>query len=372
MPTRRRITAAIVTGLGLSGWLLYLLTSAAVILAASHRFPRQLEWQYDWHVYLSGAQDLLQGTLYRVPLDLGRYPLPVDAFNQTPLAAVWPMPLVPLGVVAGGNVWLVLMILCIAAGMVLAAKVLGAAPPLVVGGIGLLLYSLSPWFRSDVLLGNINGLMFFLVSALAWTHCRGNDRAAGILLGLAVATKPWPLAFAPLLVRERRWRELSWAAGVLIVQSLAVLAWLGPDVLPHMVEAIASDVPIGPGVPVLGWTFIRQSFDTAGWLGPLLGTLLLVMPVGGKLGFGLAIIGGLTLFIRNLWHHYLPIIGFGLLLILGPLTSRVWQGFGPADRARLPRVGSGLLCASHRPPTQQPREPDTEDRDTEPHEIVRM
>jgi len=331
-PRRRLLTDALLIGAGIAGWLFYAVISTAVIVVEPQRDNPQLAWQYDWHVYVAGARDLLERDLYRTPLTLDGHPMPVDVFNQTPLTALWALPLAPFDVVTGGHVWLGLMVLSIGAGMAFAAASLRWRMPVITAGIPLLAYTLSPWFLPDVLLGNINGLMFLLVAAYLWLHVRGFARAGGLLLGVAIATKLWPLAFLPLLARERRWREMTWAGGFAVAQGVLFLVWLGPDVLPSMAPAMTSPVPIEPGVPVLGWSLLRETFGLPGWLGAAAGLLLLAVPARGHIGFGIAILAGLTLFIANLWQHYLPVVTLAIGLVVGPLLASVRAAFIPSAK----------------------------------------
>lgn len=309
------------------GWFTFFWISSSALLAAPNMHPPDQTWLYDWHVYLGGARGLLDHTLYRVPLVLDSYRMPINAYNQTPLTAAWALPLSALDVVTGGNVWLVSMLVSMAAGMVVAAAALGFRRPLLTAGIGAWAYGWSPWFTADVFLGNINGLMFLLVAAFVFLHLRGQQRAAGFVLGIAIATKLWPLAVLPLLARERKWREMGWAGALLLVQGIMFLGWLGADVVPQMVRAISSSVPIEPGVPVLGWTLVRQMYQLPVWTGIAVGATLLAIPVRGRIGLGIGILAGLTLLIVNLWQHYLPVITLGILLMVGPLVDGVRQAF---------------------------------------------
>ena len=329
---RRVLDGMFLTGLGLLGWLLYVFVSSAILIAAPQQDSPQLSWQYDWHVYLAGARALVDRSLYRGALTLDGFPLPVEVFNQTPFAGAWALPFLPLDVVTGGSIWLALMVISIAGGMIVSVAVLGLPHPVLLAGIGLLAYSLSPWFWIDVLLGNINGLMFLLVAAFAWLHLHGRARAAGLILGIAIATKPWPLAFLPLLARERRWQEMRWAMAFVLLQAIVFLGWLGVDVLPRMAAQITSPVPISEGVPVFGWSLIRETYELPVWGGLVVGLLLLAVPARGRIGLGIAILAGLTLLVVNLWQHYLPVLSLGLLLVIIPVARHVWVAFRPGGR----------------------------------------
>lgn len=333
---RQMLRTALLAAMCAVGWLLYLVISLAIIVTEPQRSNPQLAWQYDWHVYLGGTRDLIDRSLYREPLTLDSFPLPVSEFNLPPMSAATALPLAPFDPELGGNIWLGLMVASIAVGVALATAVLGAKRPVLFAGIGLLAYTVSPWFTADILLGNNNGLTLPLVAGFVLMHLRGRQRAAGLLLGIAISFKPWPLALLPLLVREGAWREIRWAAVFLVAQGVVFLGWLGVDVVPSMVAAITSPVPIEPGVPVLGWTFLRQSFGLPGWIGVVAGILLLAIPARGRVGLGIAILAGLTLMVPNLWQHYLPVVVLGVALLLVPLVAWVWDTF---VLRRLPAVG---------------------------------
>lgn len=317
----------LVMALSVLGWVSFVLVASNALVAAPHTPGADLSWQLDWHVYRAGASGLLEQDLYRVPLALNSYRLPVHVYNQTPLTAVWALPFVAADVVSGGSIWLIAMLVSIGAGAILAAAAISPGRALLIAGIGLLAYSVSPFFVEDVLLGNVNGLLFLLVAAFVWLHLRRHQRWAGLILAIAIATKPWALAFLPLLAREGRWREMRWAAVALLVQGIGFLGWLGVDVLPHMVGAITSSVRIEQDIPVFGWALVRETFHLPIWTGIVAGAGLLAIPSRGRIGLGIAILAGLTLFVVNLWQHYLPVMTLGAGLLIGPLFEKVRNSF---------------------------------------------
>lgn len=131
-----------------------------------------------------------------------------------------------------------------------------------------------------------------------------------------MATKIWPVALFPLLLRERRWAEIAWAAGTISVTSLAAVAWLGPEVIDDMVSALRTTVPVLPGNPVLWVTWFREHTEWwPRWGAPILAALLRLIPARGLPGIGLGIVAGVTL-VPNIWGHYLPVLVFGVGLII--------------------------------------------------------
>jgi hypothetical protein len=257
----------------------------------------------DYHVHAGAAWDLLDGSLYRAELT---YPgrLPIDRFNYPPLAAAIAVPFALLPEAIGGSAWLLLNIVGIAIGFVLFARLLGAHPGW--AGIGFGLYTIHP-FAPSLLHGNINPLMIGVVMAFAVLHVAGRDRWAGIALAIAIGLKLWPFVFVPLLLRERRWTTLAVAAGAIAIQGLLTIAWLGLDVIGPMLADLTYRLPPEPDDYLLNpWP---------AWAGYLVAVGLLLVPARGRLGIGLAMLAGMAV-VPNLWHHYLPTIVIGAVLVL--------------------------------------------------------
>ena len=285
-----------------------------------HDFP----WLVDWNVYHSGAIDLADRTLYRVPLvEPGAY-LPVERFNYPPLAALEALPLIPLGRLPGGLTWLVISGISVLAAGVAAARSL--AVPAAVIGLVLIATVWREIFRIEVGIANDNFLMLAIVAGFVWAHIAGKDRLAGGLLAVAIGTKVWPVAMFIVVLRERRWREIQWALAGLALQAVIFLAWLGPDVIWPMVPAV-----LGENTPrdnigtteVLWTTWARLHWEWwPEWGGYAVAVGLLLIPATGRLGLGLGIMAGLALN-TNLWHHYLLTLLLGLGLIAAGVVERI-------------------------------------------------
>ncbi len=105
----------------------------------------------------------------------------------------------------------------------------GRGKPLPGWAVGLiLLLSIRP-IMSDLQHGNINLLILFLTVACLYAWQRGRDISAGVLLGLAIATKVTPALFVPYFLYRRSWK----AAGSAMVSTLIFLLvvpslFLGP------------------------------------------------------------------------------------------------------------------------------------------------
>lgn len=305
--------------LGTELWAVWLSSVAQILLAYARRVPRVDVWLYDWNVYHAAAGDLIDRTLYRMPLLEPGHALPIGTFNYPPLAAGWALPLLPLGREPGGIVWLMAGVVAIAAGALLGARALGLRWiwAWVIAGAAVAVYPWTQYFTVDVTLGNNNHLIFALMAGFMLAHLGGHQRVAGVLLALAIGTKLWPLALVVLLVRERRWSELRWATGVLAAQGVVTLVWLGPDVLAPMAGGVlGQNLAHDTGIAAVLWTtaFGLMWDWWPAWGGYAVAAGLLLVPASGRLGLGLGIIAGLSLN-TNLWHHYAPVFVLGLAMV---------------------------------------------------------
>lgn len=316
---RRKLLQWTVYALGGAAWLLALARAAVVIATVSE--DRRGLWLLDWHVYGAASGDLIDQTLYRARLEYPGWPLPVEQFNLPPLAAAWALPFQWLPGELGGLLWLAMGLAAWLSAWWLLARLLGLPHAWV--WIGLTLAGYSRFFAFDihVSVGNINDLMLGMVAAFVILHVRRMPRAAGAVLGLAIATKIWPVLLAVVLVRERRWTELGWATVIAVVATGLPLFWLGFDVITPMVTALQTTIAVDANNPVLWVTWLRESF--AWWpaaLSVVIAAALLIIPARGLTGIGLAVLAGLTL-IPNLWGHYFPTLLVGVVLAAMPL----WQ-----------------------------------------------
>lgn len=99
------------------------------------------------------------------------------------------------------------------------------------------------YVMGSIWIGQVN--LFALAGLLLALGTR-NDRLAGLGLSLAVATRALPIAFAVVLVLERRWRALGWCAVV-----LGLLVLIDPAAWSSYISILreAATVPTQP-VPV--------------------------------------------------------------------------------------------------------------------------
>lgn len=315
-PGSSRFLRLLFTALAASGWLLFVARAGQSIVAYALGPDRNSVWLYDWRVYYSGALDLVERDLYRDGgISVGKLAMPVTVFNNPPMAAVIPVPLLPFGYELGGLIWVVAGAIALLGSALGAGRLTRTSFGIAWFGIFWLLYTTQPFFVRNIVLGNVNSFMLPIVLGFTWAHLRGHQRVAGMLLALAIAIKVWPLLMGFLLIRERRWLEIAWAGGLVAAQGLLIMLWLGPDVLPNMVNALRTVVPIPAGVVVVWTTWARETLNWwPTWGSIAVAGVLVAIPARGRLGLGLAVLAGLSL-VANLWDHYLPTFAFAALLM---------------------------------------------------------
>ncbi len=282
-----------------------------------------LVWLYDWHVYAASASDLAGRDLYRVALDFPGWPLPVTTFNYPPFSPVWVLPFLVLPDETAGIVWVAGGALLLASAWWMALRLIRVPQAWAWTGFGLALYSLFLWFRPTILLGNMNALVLCLVVGFALADQRQHRRAAGFLLGLAIATKLWPVVLVVPLLRERKWDSAIWSVGTAVILTALPLLWLGLDAIQPMLDGLRLVVPVEHGNAVLWVTALRELDWWPAWGAAVIAFVLLAIPARGLLAIGLAIIAGVTL-IPNIWHHYLPTLIVGIGFVLAGIPWRQW------------------------------------------------
>ncbi len=313
------MSSRLLSTLAIVGWVVFVLMTWVSLT----RGPASGDvFQVDWHVYVAGARDLIEGDLYRVPLDAGGLPLSSPEFNLPPMSAVWAVPLLGLPVLAGGIAWQVLAAASVALAAIAAVDLARIARPALWAGLVLGPLSLTLLYLEGLHLATNNYLVLGLVAVGSWAYLTSRDTAAGVLIGLAIATKLWPVTLLVLAVRERRWKVVGWAAMIVVVQGAVLFGWLGFDAIGEFAANLRLPIPatghlIGPtAVP-----WLRDLWNSG--LGWVVALVLLVLPVHGKAGAGTAILAGMAP-IANLWIHYAPTVLFAgsLLLPFGRTDDR--------------------------------------------------
>lgn len=91
------------------------------------------------------------------------------------------------------------------------------------GKLLVLLLVLRP-VQGDLMHGNVNLFILFLVVGSLYAYCRGRDLLSGIAMGLAIACKVTPALFVPYFVWKKGWKVLAGCAAGLVLFLLLVPA----------------------------------------------------------------------------------------------------------------------------------------------------
>jgi Glycosyltransferase family 87 len=286
-------------------------------------------WLFDWHVYAAAAKDLVQGELYRVRL-VSAFPIPVDSFNYPPGSAITAVPFLAFPDDVGGFLWVLLNVASVGAVAVLTMVIVNARPIWLWSGLLFFVYSLSDWSLPQYL-GNNTPLVLLFVAGGVAAHVANRSTLTGVLLGIAIAMKLWPAALLFPMARERSWQAVGWAVGTSAVITIGGLVWLGgPSALGQMIAAIMLEVEPRPTQILIGLTWLRVHTDWwPEWGGYAIAALLLLIPVKGRLGYGVATFAGMAA-IPNLWRHYIGTIVFATVLVVAGLVRRR-EGAASAD-----------------------------------------
>jgi hypothetical protein len=223
----------------------------------------------------------------------------------------------------GGLLWVILNIASVAAVAVLTMIIVGARPVWLWSGLLFFAYTFLSEWSLPAYLGNNTPLVLLFVAGAVTAHISNRSTLAGVLLGVAIAMKLWPAALAVPLARERSWHVLGWAFGTAAVIIGGGLIWLGGfDVVGPMVRSMLIDIEPGSYQVLLGLTWLRMHTDWwPVWGGYVVAVLLLLIPVKGRLGYGVAIFAGLAA-IPNLWRHYISTVVFAAALVIDGLRRR--------------------------------------------------
>lgn len=323
-----RLTGGAAAIVALAGWLLFGFLTLTTLSGSA--VTDGDVYQVDWHVYWAGASDLLGRELYRAPLEAQGLTLSTPHFNLPPFSAAWALPLLGIPISTGGSIWQAIGAASIAVTAIVTLDIVRVSRPWLMAGIVLGPLALTLLYLEGLHVATNNYLVLGLVAGFAWQYLRAAGAPAGVLLGIAIATKLWPAVLLVPAVRERRWGVVAWATGVAVAQGLVLFAWLGVDAVPLFVERLGTEIPptgilIGPAA-VDG---LREIWNSG--LGLLLGIVILALPLRGPAAIGAAILAGMAA-IPNLWIHYGTTILFAMSLIGGAIIRRGGDRDEPGQR----------------------------------------
>jgi hypothetical protein len=192
----------------------YQILIAAVVLGVLAAFALNVsDRMADFEVYWRGASRAAAAEpLYRADDEHYRFKyLPAFAVLTIPLSFV-PLPAAKVAWFAGSAALLVLLIW-------ISLRLLPERrrPTALLALVGVVV--LGKFFGHELILGQVNLLFGVLAAAAFLTMRAGNEAAAGVLLALTVAIKPYGLLFMPWLVARRQLSSVVAAAvtGVAVV-----------------------------------------------------------------------------------------------------------------------------------------------------------
>jgi alpha-1,2-mannosyltransferase len=147
------------------------------------------------------------------------------AYPNPPIMALILKPFMQLPPIVGSSLWFLCKTLLALAAILGVLSLLDSPQrPFPTWGkaiaVGL---SLRP-IEGDLIHGNINLLILFLVVASLYAFCRRRDSLAGLLLGLSIACKLTPALFIPYLLWKRAWKTLLATSAGLIIFVLIIPA----------------------------------------------------------------------------------------------------------------------------------------------------
>jgi hypothetical protein len=145
-------------------------------------------------------------------------------YPNPPIMALILKPLTVLPPMVGSLVWFYCKVVCavLAIYMVLALLDAPERPFPFWGKAVAVLLSLRP-IEGDLVHGNVNLFILFLVVAALFAFCRRRDYLAGLLLALSIACKVTPALFLPYFLWKRAWKTLTGS-----VIGLALFVWIVP------------------------------------------------------------------------------------------------------------------------------------------------
>lgn len=160
------------------------------------------------------------------PNDLAHHFEPNQRNAHPPALLLFTVPLTLVGFSTARLIWLVAMLVAMFLAVYLFAREVSLSKP-VSGALAFLALSL-PVVSYDLRWAQINGLLL-LGLVVAWRDLkRGNDRRAGLVLGVATALKIFPWILLIPVLRMGRRRGAGWFAATAAVVTIGSVLALGP------------------------------------------------------------------------------------------------------------------------------------------------
>jgi alpha-1,2-mannosyltransferase len=185
-------------------------------------------------------------------------------YPNPPIMALLLWPLAQLPPVAYAMLWFLLKSAMACLAVVLTFRMIETPdrPLRVWAKVVVVLLSLRA-LESDLIHGNVNIFILFLLVAALFVFYRGKDFLAGLLLALAIACKLTPVLFVPYFLWKRAWRCLAGCAAGLVVflflvpglflgmqrNAVYLQSWVEKMVLPFVVKGEITSEHINQSLP---------------------------------------------------------------------------------------------------------------------------
>jgi hypothetical protein len=284
------------------------------------------------------------------------------AAPHPPLVAVLVAPLGLFPFATATWTWLAIELILVPVAVVALLKsAIGTKVPRRLLLFGVLVFLAWPAMTLELLQGQLSVLLLALISWAWLMYQRRHLKLAGVLLGLAISIKLFPLLLAGYFVARRSWSVLWWAAGTILASTALSWAILGTD-------AVRSFVTLGL-TGAAGWRAAEGNYSIFGaaahvvegnpYIPSLISAPALSIPLAAlavvallvlawkswrsspaDIGFALACVL-MVVSSPVAWQYYLVLLAYPLVVIAIRLRELAW----PAGPRKLAMLGLVLLSA---------------------------
>jgi len=251
------------------------------------------------------------------------------AYVYPPTLALALLPLTALPLQAASAIWLAILFACVAATAWCVATLITRRDSnswLLVAALTLAFTFFKPVRGALMFSKEVDPLIMLLLAAMLFFFIRRRDGWTAVLLGFAIAIKPFLVLLASLLLWKRAYRAVI-GTGILSA-GLVIGPLLAFGLVGDFVEATsywAGTAQASSPVSQSAYSFLLRSLTVQPYTVPLLNAPWLVRPLRALIG--VTLVGGLVATISRSRNEpaIIQLLEFGLvvaaMLIFGPLTE---------------------------------------------------
>ena len=343
--------ARAIAALFILGLLLALTWSSLHIVVAGLEVPAIYHKDFDQEWLMARAVLDRQNPYHPEYLLAQRYEPLLEPYVQQhaaphpPLVAVLVAPLGLLPFDTAAKVWLAIELTLLPIGIVAILKS-ASGSRVRLHWVLLSLVALLGWspITHELFVGQLTLVLLALLSWAGLTYVRGRLRLAGVLLGLAISIKLFPVVLAAYFVARGSWSVIRWAGATVLISTALSCGILG-------VDALRSFVTLGL-TGAAGWRSAEGNYSIFGAAAhivegsratpPLVPAPSLVMPLAGlglvilfavawkawrasSADVGLALASVLMVIASPVaWQHYLPLLAYPMMVTARRLQTLSW------------------------------------------------